>query len=105
MPTVFSKVYAYSKKNNLPLLKNEKMIELGKIVVAEYFKSDIKKYINYVVVKQPEGEFKVLNYPKEFTPKMNELIDSYYSTFATSQRKRKRIIKSEKIYSTKDFKK
>lgn len=105
MSTVFSKVYAYSKKNNLPLLNNEKMIELGKIVVGEYFKSDIKKYLNYVVVKQPEGEFKVLNYPKEFTPKINELIESYYSTVTTSLRTRKRIKISQKVYSTKNFKK
>jgi hypothetical protein len=105
MPTLFSKTYAYSKQKEVPLLNNEKMIELGKIVVGEYFKSGINKYLNYVVIKQPEGEFKVLNYPKEFTPKMNELIDSYYSTVASSQRKRKRIKRQEKVYSTKDFKK
>ena len=104
MPTIFSKVYAYSKKNNLKLLNNQNMIQLGKIIVEDYFKSDIKKHINYVMSNQPEGQFRVLNYPKEFTPRMNELIAFYYSTVSTSQRKRKRINPTQKVYSAKNNK-
>lgn len=44
-----------------------------------------------MVSKEPEGEFKVLSYPKKFVPEIDRLISEYYKNVPREVVKRKRI--------------
>ena len=84
MPTIFQRI-----PKGLKLTQDQK-IELGK-KIADYYtnhKEDFPFPLKYKQQIEPEGEFTVLRYPKQFGDKLDELISHYIKTVAREKRKR-----------------
>lgn len=77
MSTVFNRVFAHCKNNHIPLLSQNKRHEIGALVYAAYRASGIKKWLHKKEKQEPDGIFKVLTYPKEFTPQIDAIISNY----------------------------
>lgn len=78
MPTLFQRIFAYSKNNNLPILPVEKRSQLGVIVLEKWKVSGITK--RYTKIKSKEYDFdgKVIHYPKEFRDEIDKVIKEFY---------------------------
>lgn len=101
MPIVFNRVFAYCKSHKVPLLNIDHRKALGNIIAEAYFKSGIKKHLNRVDKHEPEGNFKVLYYPKEFAQEMDKIISDYclsnsLDKLDKSKFKKRKRIKNEK---------
>jgi hypothetical protein len=92
MPTIFSRLKFLCVKPD-----QATKMKIGKEVCDLYFAQEKKPRIFKIESEEPEGTFKVLSYPKKFTPTMDKVILKY----AMPKQKRPR---SNMVFSTKQNK-
>jgi len=94
MATVFERLQLYCTHQQKELLGHQQKTNLGRKIIKRYF------YLNYnenqfahYKSDEPEGSYKVINYPDSFTPEIDILIAAEYLALEkpTPPKKRKRI--------------
>lgn len=89
MPTIYKRIKHYCNSTKNRILSQEQRIELGKIIADHYVNhSGIKKNLYRTSSLEPEGEFKVVSYPKIYNPEIDRQIAEYYLQNAPKKRKR-----------------
>lgn len=78
MPTLFNRLYAYSRTNKVPMLNNDHRSNLGVIVMQSFRKSGIDKKYTYAKAQPFDFDGYVVYYPKEFKEILDSLINDYY---------------------------
>lgn len=81
MPTVFNRIYAYSKNNNVAMFSMFQRIQIGRVVIGAYFSAGgTEKKLGKAQASKYDGngKFRVMYYPKEYTALIDDIIDNYY---------------------------
>ncbi len=98
MPTLHQRLI-WNVAKLVPISKDQKT-ELAK-QIADYYvkhKEDFPFPLKRTLSHEPDGVFKVLYYPKQFTKKMDEMIFEYHSKLpATKKQRTRKIISPVKI--------
>lgn len=82
MPSVFERIVAFCEANHKCIVPQQKRNDIGK-QVSSYWYGTFKNHESPPKKNQiePEGcQFQVLDYPDWFTPKMDEIIENFYSS-------------------------
>jgi hypothetical protein len=81
MATIFNRCYAFCKNKKIPMFPTEATIEIGK-KVNEAWQQKGKGWFNMVDASKNDngGGFKVIYYPKEFTPEIDAVIRKHYNS-------------------------
>lgn len=78
MPTLFQRVFAYSRNKKLPILTVNQRSQLGQIVLEKYKVSGIQKRYTRVKSKEYDFDGMVIHYPSEFREGMDSCIKEFY---------------------------
>lgn len=101
MPTLFNRLYAYSRINKVPIIDNPKRTELGVRAIQAFKKSGIEKKYTYVKAQPFDFDGFVIYYPKEFRNTLDALIKDFYDNPPTEPfifiRPEKKVKKSKEI--------
>lgn len=89
MATIFNRLTKYVKTQNVPFLTQDQRVELGKNTADYYFNHKEKYPIPFYRVPQiePEGTFKVIDYPRVFNKQLDKIIGFYYRTHIHKENK------------------
>lgn len=80
MSTIFKRCFAYSKNNKVAILSVRERKFIGKQVAAAYHEAGVKKPLYRLKMQEPEGFFKVIVYPSEFSPQIDAIISNFYKS-------------------------
>lgn len=103
MPTALNRLF----KKGIHHLTLDQKRELGKRLTQAYQLTPIKKPIYRRKSQEPEGTFIVMDYPPEFNPYMDAVIENYVKDLPPPPKTRKRIPTKKApapVYSTKNYK-
>lgn len=93
MSTVFQCLSLYCQQEQKPILPHKERAQLGRLIRKNYnAMGRLASNLSTIQSNEPEGKFKVVSYPEEFTPYSLALIHGFYC-----QRKRPRIPRKHKI--------
>lgn len=103
MPTMSNRLF----RLQIAHLTLEQKRELGSKLTKAYQLTNIKKPIYRRKSQEPEGTFIVMDYPPEFNPYMDAVIENYVKDLPPPPKTRKRIPTKKApapVYSTKNYK-
>lgn len=107
MATLYERVNKYADSKKKKYLTIDQRCELGRIVIAEYYKiKPPKTAVHTETFTNAFGTFRVISYPNSFSPTIDKLVKEYYLKLPVEpSRERKRIPTSHKpIFSSRNVK-
>ncbi len=88
MSTVFKRSEQYRKSNKKPALTQPQLHDLGKLAIAAYSAVKHPKTPIHFTISTEEGNPRVIDYPRYFTPELDRIVGEYYASIEPKLRKR-----------------